>query len=160
MAKTLFLGCVNRCNKDTASRNLWPNLLPNLVCVQKVTLPIYNQEAKISVLSATLRAPSPPPSTSTSPSKLNKGNSSSSTNVWGFSTERPMYSHDYTECCKGAGVRTRCLGFCSIDNIMEGKAGQNPSACEPDFKKIVGCMADGRNHIPCCERAQGGDSIP
>ena len=69
-----------------------------------------------------------------------------------------MYSHDYTECCRDAGVRTRCLGFCSIDNIMEGKAGQNPSACEPDFKKIVRCMADGRNHIPCCERAQGGDS--
>ena len=111
------------------------------------------------VLSASLRAPSPPPKTSTSPS-AQKGNSSSSTNVWGFSTERPLYSHDYTECCKGAGVRTRCLGFCSIDNIMEGKAGQHPSACEPDFKKIVGCMADGRNHIPCCEKAQvGGLSV-
>ena len=111
----------------------------------------------ISVLSASLRAPSPPPKTSTSPSAL-KGNSSSSpsTNVWGFSTERPLYSHDYTECCKGAGVRTRCLGFCSIDNIMEGKAGQHPSACEPDFKKIVRCMADGRNHIPCCDKAQVG----
>ena len=110
-----------------------------------------DRKSKISVLSRTaLRAPSPPPNTSTSPSKL-KGNSS--TNVWGFSTERPLYSHDYTECCKGAGVRTRCLGFCSIDNIMEGAAGQNPSACEPDFKKIVRCMADGRNHVPCCKRA-------
>ena len=118
------------------------------------------EESNISVLSASLRAPSPPPKTSTSPS-TQKGNSSSSpsTNVWGFSTERPLYSHDYTECCKGAGVRTRCLGFCSIDNIMEGKAGQHPSACEPDFKKIVRCMADGRNHIPCCDKAQVGSSV-
>ena len=118
-------------------------------------------KCNVSVLSASLRAPSPPPKTSTSPS-TQKGNSSSSpsTNVWGFSTERPLYSHDYTECCKGAGVRTRCLGFCSIDNIMEGKAGQHPSACEPDFKKIVRCMADGRNHIPCCDRARvGGISV-
>ena len=68
-----------------------------------------------------------------------------------------MYSHDYTDCCREAGVRTRCLGFCSIDNIMEGKAGQHPSACEPDFKKIVRCMADGRNHIPCCDKAQVSD---
>ena len=112
------------------------------------------------MLSASLRAPSPPPKTSTSPSAQKGNSSSASTNVWGFSTERPLYSHDYTECCKGAGVRTRCLGFCSIDNIMEGKAGQHPSACEPDFKKIVRCMADGRNHIPCCDKAQvGGLSV-
>ncbi len=36
---------------------------------------------------------------------------------------------------------------------MEGRAGENPSECEDDFKRIVRCMADGRNHVPCCEAA-------
>jgi hypothetical protein len=50
-------------------------------------------------------------------------------------------------------VRGSCLGFCDISNILEGTAGKNPSDCEADFKEIVRCMADGRNHVPCCDEA-------
>ena len=35
--------------------------------------------------------------------------------------------------------------------------GIHPSKCDPHFKQIVKCMADGRNHVPCCERNQVPD---
>ena len=28
--------------------------------------------------------------------------------------------------------------------------GNNPEECEEDFPNIVQCMADGRDHLPCC----------
>lgn len=31
-----------------------------------------------------------------------------------------------------------------------GSTGQDPENCETDFPAIVRCMADGRNHVPCC----------
>lgn len=31
-----------------------------------------------------------------------------------------------------------------------GSTGQDPENCERDFPSIVKCMADGRNHVPCC----------
>lgn len=60
--------------------------------------------------------------------------------------------HDYTECCVSLNVTSKCLGFCTIHNIMDGTTGIEPEMCEKDFPKIVRCMADGRNHLPCCER--------
>lgn len=58
-------------------------------------------------------------------------------------------SHNYTDCCLLANVSKSCLGFCSIQTILEG-TGQDPETCQPDFPSIVKCMADGRNHVPCC----------
>ena len=29
-------------------------------------------------------------------------------------------------------------------------AGTSPTECEADFPQIVSCMADGRDHLPCC----------
>ncbi|KAJ8714843.1 hypothetical protein PYW08_004824 [Mythimna loreyi] len=58
-------------------------------------------------------------------------------------------SHNYTDCCVAANVSKGCLGFCSIQTILEG-TGQDPETCQPDFPAIVKCMADGRNHVPCC----------
>ncbi|XP_041982407.1 Ig-like and fibronectin type-III domain-containing protein 1 isoform X2 [Aricia agestis] len=58
-------------------------------------------------------------------------------------------SHNYTNCCISSNVSKGCLGFCSIQTILEG-TGQDPEACQPDFPAIVKCMADGRNHVPCC----------
>ena len=29
-------------------------------------------------------------------------------------------------------------------------AGTSPTQCEADFPNIVSCMADGRDHLPCC----------
>ena len=73
--------------------------------------------------------------------------------IWGFSTQSPI-DHDYTNCCKAKNVSSDCLGFCSIKNILEATTGQKPSECEKDFPNIVDCMADGKNHVPCCDKAQ------
>lgn len=59
--------------------------------------------------------------------------------------------HNYTQCCVDAKVS--CLGFCNIQSILEGNTGQDPESCEADFPAIVKCMADGRNHVPCCIEA-------
>ena len=64
----------------------------------------------------------------------------------------PSVTHDYTECCESFNVSTKCLGFCSIHNILDGTTGIEPEACENDFANIIRCMADGRNHMPCCEK--------
>ncbi|XP_030759730.1 Ig-like and fibronectin type-III domain-containing protein 1 isoform X2 [Sitophilus oryzae] len=61
-----------------------------------------------------------------------------------------MKNHNYTDCCIAQNVSTGCLGFCNIQSILEGSTGQDPENCEHDFPSIVRCMADGRNHVPCC----------
>lgn len=40
---------------------------------------------------------------------------------------------------------------------MDGTTGIDPEACEKDFPSIVKCMADGRNHVPCCKKKQVPD---
>ena len=72
-----------------------------------------------------------------------------SLDVWNYSTERPI-NHDFTDCCSAKNVSSSCLGFCDIKNILEGSTGSSPSQCEADFPNIVSCMADGRDHMPCC----------
>lgn len=59
-------------------------------------------------------------------------------------------AHNYTDCCNSRNVSQACLGFCNIQSILEGSTGQDPENCETDFPSIVRCMADGRNHVPCC----------
>ncbi|XP_045774641.1 Ig-like and fibronectin type-III domain-containing protein 2 isoform X1 [Maniola jurtina] len=58
-------------------------------------------------------------------------------------------AHNYTDCCVSSNVTRGCLGYCSIQTILDGP-GQDPEACQTDFPAIVRCMADGRNHVPCC----------
>lgn len=64
----------------------------------------------------------------------------------------PTVTHDYTDCCESFNVSSKCLGFCTIHNILDGTTGVEPEACENDFPSIIKCMADGRNHMPCCEK--------
>ncbi|XP_014259678.1 Ig-like and fibronectin type-III domain-containing protein 1 isoform X2 [Cimex lectularius] len=64
-------------------------------------------------------------------------------------TEKPP-NHNYTDCCIALNVTSDCLGFCNIQSILDGTTGQDPEHCETDFQSIVKCMADGRNHVPCC----------
>lgn len=66
----------------------------------------------------------------------------------------PALTHDFIECCESFNVTTKCLGFCTIHNILDGTTGVEPEACEADFPNIIKCMADGRNHMPCCEKKQ------
>ena len=60
--------------------------------------------------------------------------------------------HNFTECCNEKNVAKDCLGFCDLTKILGGRAG-NPNACESDFPQIASCMADGRDHVPCCVAA-------
>lgn len=69
--------------------------------------------------------------------------------VWGYSTERPV-EHDYTACCKSGNVSLACHAFCNLRNILDGTTGVSPTDCESDFPVIAECMADGRDHLPCC----------
>ncbi|XP_075234927.1 Ig-like and fibronectin type-III domain-containing protein 1 [Lycorma delicatula] len=61
-----------------------------------------------------------------------------------------LREHNYTSCCTSSNVTSGCLGFCNIQSILEGNTGQDPEHCETDFPAIVRCMADMRNHVPCC----------
>ncbi|XP_050504317.1 Ig-like and fibronectin type-III domain-containing protein 2 isoform X1 [Diabrotica virgifera virgifera] len=95
---------------------------------------------KLSVLSKSML---PPNYTTTDPSSSGED-------------QRQLSSknHNYTDCCVAKNVSTVCLGFCNIQSILEdhfsGTTGQDPEQCETDFPSIVSCMADGRNHVPCC----------
>ncbi|XP_059475873.1 Ig-like and fibronectin type-III domain-containing protein 1 isoform X2 [Neocloeon triangulifer] len=60
--------------------------------------------------------------------------------------------HNFTECCVQADVSKRCLGFCNLQNIVEGNTGEDVHNCEVDFPHIINCMADGRDHTACCAR--------
>ncbi|KAH8334760.1 hypothetical protein KR074_009919 [Drosophila pseudoananassae] len=73
---------------------------------------------------------------------------------WRPSQVPPLVTHDFTECCERANVSAQCMGFCNVHNILDGTTGIDPEACERDFPSIVRCMADGRNHVPCCVEKQ------
>lgn len=49
--------------------------------------------------------------------------------------------HNYTSCCLAGGVEARCLGFCALNDILEGRTGIEPEKCEAQFPTIVRCMA-------------------
>ena len=69
--------------------------------------------------------------------------------------EKPFLDPDVSslDCCLARNVSKACLGFCSISNIMGGKTKVNPGNCEPSFPTIVSCLADDRDHEPCCLEA-------
>ncbi|XP_046405305.1 Ig-like and fibronectin type-III domain-containing protein 1 isoform X1 [Ischnura elegans] len=98
--------------------------------------PILRSFHKLSVLSREVL----PPDNKSDPSEYE----------FHMSKEAFAKNHNYTDCCIEANVSTNCLGFCRIQSILEGNTGQDPEVCEPDFPAIVRCMADGRNHVPCC----------
>ena len=50
--------------------------------------------------------------------------SKDSIDVWNYSTERPI-NHDYSDCCISKNVTKKCLGFCSIKNILDGSTGDS-----------------------------------
>jgi hypothetical protein len=97
--------------------------------------PIVRSFHKLSVLSKALQ----PPNNTTDASQYEEQKQT-------FNSR----NHNYTDCCIGKNVSSNCLGFCNIQSILEGSTGQDPENCEVDFPSIVRCMADGRNHVPCC----------
>ncbi|XP_002074396.3 Ig-like and fibronectin type-III domain-containing protein 2 isoform X1 [Drosophila willistoni] len=81
-------------------------------------------------------------------------NAQDNRSFWRPSQVPPLITHDFTECCERANVSSQCMGFCNVHNILDGTTGIDPEACEKDFPSIVRCMADGRNHVPCCVEKQ------
>ncbi|EDV97557.1 Ig-like and fibronectin type-III domain-containing protein 2 [Drosophila grimshawi] len=81
-------------------------------------------------------------------------NAQDNRSFWRPSQTPPQLTHDFTECCERANVSSQCMGFCNVHNILDGTTGIDPEACERDFPSIVRCMADGRNHVPCCVEKQ------
>ncbi|XP_034111306.1 Ig-like and fibronectin type-III domain-containing protein 2 isoform X1 [Drosophila albomicans] len=81
-------------------------------------------------------------------------NAQDNRSFWRPSQSPPVFTHDFTECCERANVSTQCMGFCNVHNILDGTTDVDPEACEKDFPSIVKCMADGRNHVPCCVEKQ------
>lgn len=105
---------------------------------------------ELKVLSPFLQAPvaSSEKSVVTGPTASTKD----SIEVWGYSTESPI-NHDFSSCCASKNISSVCQGFCNLKSILDGSTGVNPSDCEAEFPDIVSCMADGRNHMPCCVEA-------
>ena len=112
--------------------------------------PVVRSFHELKVLSAFLQ----PPVTTSESSALTGSTSSTkdSIEVWGYSTESPI-DHDFTPCCAANNISTVCQGFCNLKSILDGNTGVNPADCEEEFPEIVSCMADGRNHMPCCMEA-------
>ncbi|XP_055908191.1 Ig-like and fibronectin type-III domain-containing protein 2 [Eupeodes corollae] len=81
-----------------------------------------------------------------------KGESSTQVAPTEITPSAQQLSHDFTECCETQNVSKECTGFCNVHNIIDGTTGVEPEVCEKDFPIIVKCMADGRNHVPCCEQ--------
>ncbi|KAH8405330.1 hypothetical protein KR222_005359 [Zaprionus bogoriensis] len=81
-------------------------------------------------------------------------NAQDNRSFWRPSQLPPVLTHDFTECCERANISSECMGFCNVHNILDGTTGIDPEVCERDFPSIVRCMADGRNHVPCCVEKQ------
>jgi len=81
-------------------------------------------------------------------------NAQDNRSFWRPSQVPPVFTHDFTECCERGNVSSQCMGFCNVHNILDGTTDVDPEACEKDFPSIVKCMADGRNHVPCCVEKQ------
>jgi len=110
--------------------------------------PSENRTPATAVTSSALPTPAGPTKPPSS-----QGTAKDALSLWGYSTARPIL-HDYTTCCAQANVTTKCQAFCNLKAILDGETGgTSPTECEADFPRIVTCMADGRDHEPCCREA-------
>ncbi|XP_015790397.1 Ig-like and fibronectin type-III domain-containing protein 1 [Tetranychus urticae] len=65
--------------------------------------------------------------------------------------------HNYTDCCIEEGVPSMCHGFCQFRGLISNRdPPQVIHRCISFLPSIAKCLADGRNHMPCCKR----QSIP
>ena len=72
-----------------------------------------------------------------------------STNVPDFS----QVDHNYTDCCTKENVPSQCLPFCHFKGLVsEGPSPGIIQSCIHSLPSITKCLADGRNHAPCCDR--------
>lgn len=62
--------------------------------------------------------------------------------------------HNYTDCCLTESVPSQCLQFCTFKGLIsEGPSSPGIlQSCLQSLPSITKCLADGRNHGPCCDR--------
>ncbi|KAI1291848.1 Ig-like and fibronectin type-III domain-containing protein 2 [Halotydeus destructor] len=61
--------------------------------------------------------------------------------------------HNYTSCCSQEGVPLYCHGFCHFQGLVSQVQPQEAiRRCIQYLPSITKCLADGRNHMPCCKR--------
>lgn len=68
-------------------------------------------------------------------------------------------NHNYTDCCVSNGVPDSCFEYCEFGSLlarnrMQSGGPVHSPACWKHVGSIARCLADGRNHAPCCERQQ------
>ena len=56
----------------------------------------------------------------------------------------------FDACCVERGVWEECRGWCDLDTLYYRSSHLARAQCEDDLDKIYSCLADGRNHAPCC----------
>lgn len=132
--------CVERCSQMDKKK-----LLPSVYLVKSL-----NSTTQTKTASA---ASAPPSDTITGASTVLPPMSEAGQPI----AAEPLITHDFTDCCLLSNVSDMCMGFCTVHNILDGTTGTEPESCEKDFPNIVKCMADGRNHQPCCEKANVPD---
>ena len=63
--------------------------------------------------------------------------------------------HNFTQCCEHEGVSQLCFDYCHFKGLVSGTPKpQIAAVCVNHMSSITKCLADGKNHIPCCKRQQ------
>lgn len=69
---------------------------------------------------------------------------------------KPLISssgHNFTKCCREQRVADICVPFCNIENLVTRTPSPGAAVtCINYMVPMVRCLADGRNHLPCCRR--------
>lgn len=62
--------------------------------------------------------------------------------------------HNYTDCCITEGVPKSCHHFCQFRGLITDVEPQGSSVhnCINHLSSITKCLADGRDHMPCCRK--------
>ena len=55
-----------------------------------------------------------------------------------------------TSCCARGNVTASCLGLCDLQTLFFSGARLPVSSCSADLVTVFTCLADGRDHSPCC----------
>ena len=69
--------------------------------------------------------------------------------------DRHLSAHQphMTACCAAGGVASSCAGLCDLDHMFHASpAATAPllARCSAHLAAVFSCLADGRDHAPCC----------
>ena len=59
--------------------------------------------------------------------------------------------HQFDACCLHSNVSLACQGYCDLNTLYYRSSElARDATCTQDLDQIFTCLADGRNHAPCC----------